>query len=238
MIRLILALLLIAHPAAAEGPATYDLLESGKALYSQGKEELIIRHFFKDRRDGFYVDLGCWQWETASTTLYLERHLGWSGLAIDALPHLRDAWVANRPRAKFLNYLVTDHSGTFEKFYAAGPLSSTEKGHVKEFTGTDSPAVREISVPTITMNELLEQNGVKKIDFLSIDIEESEPPALAGFDIERYKPELVGIEVSASVRDKIAAYFAAHNYERIDEYLKYDTVNWYYRPKRAPVAPR
>jgi hypothetical protein len=91
MIQVILAFLLVASPAGAADAVPADLLETGKALYSQGKEELIIRDFFKDRRDGVYVDLGCWQWETASTTLYLERHLGWSGLAIDALPHLREA---------------------------------------------------------------------------------------------------------------------------------------------------
>jgi hypothetical protein len=136
-----------------------------------------------------------------------------------------------------LNDLVTDHSGTVESFYAAGPLSSTEADHVKEFPGAEAADVREIKVPTITLNELLDKQGVKKIDFLSMDIEESEPPALAGFDIDRFKPSLVCIEVSPSVREKIHAYFIAHDYERIEAYLKHDTVNWYYRPKSTPPKP-
>ena len=66
-----------------------------------------------------------------------------------------------------------------------------------------------------------------------MDIEQAEPAALAGFDIERYRPELVCIEAGESVREAIAAYFDAHGYERIDAYLSYDPVNWYYRPRPA-----
>jgi hypothetical protein len=29
-----------------------------KSLYSQAYQEVLIRHFFKDKRDGFYVDVG------------------------------------------------------------------------------------------------------------------------------------------------------------------------------------
>ena len=61
-----------------------DILTKGEKLYSQMNEELIIRHFFDDRRDGFFLDVGAFDWKKASTTLYLERHLGWSGIAIDA----------------------------------------------------------------------------------------------------------------------------------------------------------
>lgn len=228
--------LVIFSQRSAFGEVPPDLLTTGKAVYSQGKEELIARHFFNDKKNGFYVDVGAWRWNVASTTAYLELNLGWSGLAIDALPHLAPDWAANRPKAKYLNYLVTDHSGTVESFFAAGPLSSTERDHVKEFAGAEEGDVREIKVPTITLNELLEKHAVTKIDFLSMDIEESEPAALAGFDIERFKPDLVCIEVSPSVRDKIVAYFATHGYERIDEYMKHDTVNWYYRPKAVPQA--
>jgi hypothetical protein len=68
-----------------------------------------------------------------------------------------------------------------------------------------------------------------------MDIEGHEPKALAGFDIERFRPELVCIEAPANP-EKIAAYFAQHGYVRIEEYLEYDAVNWYFTPVsgRAP----
>jgi hypothetical protein len=64
-----------------------------------------------------------------------------------------------------------------------------------------------------------------------MDIEGSEPTALAGFDIERFRPELVVIEAAPDNRAAIAAYFAAHGYERIDAYLEHDAFNWYFRPR-------
>jgi hypothetical protein len=64
-----------------------------------------------------------------------------------------------------------------------------------------------------------------------MDIEESEPPALAGFDIERFRPELVCIEASPSIQQALLDYFTKHGYERIDRYLEADSVNWYFQPR-------
>jgi len=220
------------------------ILTSGKRLYSQFDEELIIRHFFDDRRDGFFVDVGAYHWKKASTTYYLEEHLGWSGIAIDAQRQFADGYSKHRPRTKFFTYIVTDHSGTEESLFLAGPISSTKEGHLADVAhtyGSDDEAKRadalelgKTLVPTITLNELLDANGVSKIDFLSMDIEQGEPAALAGFDIERFRPELVCIEVLPFVRDRIADYFERHGYERIEKYIPYDEVNWYYTPKKHP----
>jgi FkbM family methyltransferase len=232
VLALLAGLLLPACQAEQRDEARDAILEEQK-LYSHGAEELIIRHFFNDRRGGFFVDVGAFHWENNSNTNYLEKHLDWSGIAIDALPFLAHGWQKFRPRTKFYNYIVTDHSGTVETLYAAGALSSIKEEHLDLFPGAEEKRERgapeSYEVATITLNELLE--GVEKIELLSMDIEEAEPEALAGFDIERFQPELVCIEAMVTVRDKIKAYFEAHGYERIDAYLKLDATNWYYRPR-------
>jgi len=203
----------------------------GKALYSQGNEELVIRHFFDDRRGGVFVDVGCSEWKANSTTYYLEKHLGWTGIGIDALPQYGKGFRENRPGTRFFSYLVTDHSGTMEIIYAAGPVSSTSSDWLKQFGVEDKVKAHPLKVPTITLNELLDQNGVSEIDLLSMDIEGGEADALAGFDIGRFQPELVCIERAHGDREEpVTSYFARNGYERIDEYLEVDPVNWYYRP--------
>jgi FkbM family methyltransferase len=172
-----------------------DILTKGEKLYSQNDEELIIRHFFDDRRDGFFLDVGAFDWKKASTTLYLERHLGWSDIAIDAQEKYAQGYEKNRPQTKFFTYLVTDHSGDFGTLYAAGPLSSVSKDNVKFFPEVKDFKPKPIQVATITLDDLLERNEIETIDFLSMDIEGAEPMALAGFDIERFRPALVCIEV-------------------------------------------
>ncbi len=208
-----------------------EILTKGQKLYSQGNEELVIRHFFNDRRDGVFLDVGAFHWKNYSTTLYLEERLGWSGIAIDAQAKYGQGYADNRPRTKFLSYLVSDHSDGVDDFYVSGAISSRSKEHIRKLSITKDHEPTRIEVPTITLNDLLERLGVQKIDLLSMDIEGSEPPALRGFDIERYRPELVCIEAVIGDDREVGPYFEEHGYERIDEYLKYDVVNWYYKPR-------
>lgn len=221
----------------AEEVPIEEFLEKEKTLYSQAKQELIIRHFFKDRRDGFFVDVGCFHWEQSSTTCYLERHLGWSGIAIDAQDKFAEGWKKHRPRSKFFAVAVTDKSGETITFYQTGTdskrnggTSSTELTNINKLKKRTEIDVREITVPTITLTDLLDREGVKAIDFLSMDINGAEPIALKGFDIQRFRPELVHVEASPHRQEALAAYFKRNGYKRIDEYLEYDRINWYFTP--------
>jgi len=57
----------------------------GDALYSQDDEETLIRAFFDDRRNGVFLDVGAGESGEEQHTYYLEKHLGWRGIAVDAL---------------------------------------------------------------------------------------------------------------------------------------------------------
>lgn len=242
------ALALVLRPRIAK-PATWSsvacraetdpfevLLKCGAKLYSQYDEELIIRHFFRDRRGGVFVDVGANHYERNSTTYYLEHHLGWSGVAIDALAEYGPDYKVYRPATRFFSYIVTDHSGTTETFYVLGNmhLMSTTSPEWAETYGRDD--YETVRVQTTTLNDLLSKVGLTKVDFVSMDIESGEPAALAGFDVERYRPDLVCIEVSEGVRARVTAYFEAHAYERIARYDNFDTINWYFRPKAPATA--
>jgi FkbM family methyltransferase len=205
-----------------------DILATEKKLYSLGKEELIIRDFFQDRTDGFFLDVGCAWPIKENNTYYLEKHLGWTGIAVDGLPDYARPW-RKRKGSKFFNYMVTDHSGTVESFYRG---EQTDISSIRpENENVPKAKYEEIKVPTITLTKLLEDNGVSKVDFLSMDIEGAEGLALAGFDIARFKPQLVCVEARAANRPKILEYFAAHGYEQIQRYLEHDQVNYYFTPK-------
>ena len=212
------------------------LAQCGQKLYSQNDEELVIRQFFLDRRGGVFVDVGSAHYRDYSTTYYLEHHLGWSGVAVDARPEYGPDYEKYRPATRFFSYLVTDHSGTMEPFYRVKNLylmSTASKEWAEAAGRPDSGPVEYETVqrPTITLDDLLARAGVARIDFLSMDIETGEPAALAGFDIGRFHPDLVCIEMTEQVGEKIAAFLAAHAYERIDDYVKYDRLNGYFRPR-------
>jgi hypothetical protein len=138
-----------------------------------------------------------------------------------------------RPRSNFFfAYAIADHDGDTITFYAHGGTSSVDKKAAELFGGNS----QAIQVPTITLSTLLDREGVRSIDFLSIDIEGAEPAALKGFDIKRFKPRLVCVEKEVGVEPSeknafLTEYFAESGYERIDKYLAVDKLNWYFTPK-------
>jgi len=213
-----------------------DILSTEANVYSQHGEEVVIRDFFQDRKNGFFLDVGCAWPLHYSNTYYLEKELGWSGIGVDAIADHARRWRNRRPHSKFFNFIVTDHSGGVESFYR------TERGELLGIS-TLTPGAgfgrkedwEEIQVRTITLTDLLDQNGVSKIDLLSMDIEGAELFALAGFDINRFEPELVVVEVHANARAPVQEYFSAHGYERIERYYPHDEYNYYFTPKRRQL---
>jgi FkbM family methyltransferase len=204
--------------------------------YSLLAEEVIIRDFFQDRRGGFFLDVGC-AWPTrANNTYYLERHLGWSGIGVDALADYAKGWAKMRPRSKFFSYLVTDRSGASGTFFKSPGLglSSTSREMASGSRFGTGMETTEIEVPMITLDDLLDREGVEKVDLVSMDIEGHEPKALAGFDIERFQPELLVIEGHSPA---VVRYLGQHGYHQILRYVAFDKVNRYYRHIPTP-APR
>lgn len=209
--------------------ARYLAAAYGPERYSQFAEEWIIRDFFQDKRGGVFVDVGANHYRDSSTTYYLEKNLGWSGVAIEPLARFEAEYKTYRPRTTFLPFFVADVSDAVAKLYVLDEhtvVSSSDKA----FTERTGANPRAIDVPTITLNDLLPKHGIEKIDLLSMDIELSEPKALAGFDIGRFRPALVCIEAHSEVRQQILDYFARHGYVIVGKYLPADEHNLYFMP--------
>jgi|GEM_PF-1728369 len=232
--RALLALVMVVtgpYPEAAGDEAgAKDILWTEKKLYSYRNEELIIRDFFQDRRDGVFVEIGCAWPIKNSNTYYLEKHLGWGGIGVDGLADFAAGWKESRPRSVFVNALVTARSDEPEKFYKVfGWSMSTAELDVAR----SLPVVAEIQVPGITLDDLLARQGVTDLDFLSIDVEGHQKAVLEGFDIERWKPKLVCIEDDGPLS---VAWFKQRGYEPIERYRLRDIVNWYFAPTEEARA--
>ncbi len=218
---------IIEYPAHPESQALKEKYGPHRNSYSE--EEWCIRDFFNDRRDGFFVDVGANDYKVTSNTYYLDTVLNWRGLAIEPQRQFEADYVKYRPRTKFLSFFVSDVSNQLAKLYVLKKNTLIASG-TRDFTEREGEKAKEVEVPTITLNDLLDSEGVKKIDFMSIDIELWEPKALAGFDVERFRPELVCIEAHPQVRQQIIDYFARHHYVVVGKYLRADVNNLYFTP--------
>jgi hypothetical protein len=201
----------------------------GPLQNSMNGEEWLIRDFFAGHRDGVFVDVGASDYRENSNTYYLETELGWSGLAIDPLIQFEADYAKWRPRTRFRPFFVSDISNEEAKVYVL-ESNTLATSLDKSFTERHGAGVREMTSATITLNDLLEKEGITAIDFMSIDIELAEPKALAGFDIERFRPRLVCIEAHPEVRQQILDYFMRHGYVVVGKYLRADIYNLYFTP--------
>lgn len=223
-------------PVQSARELAYFRNQYGPDHYTEREEEWMIRDFFRDRRDGVFVDVGANHYKNASKTYYLESKLGWSGIAIEPQREFEADYATFRPRTKFFPFFVSETSNETARLYIIkrSPLvSSSDEAFVKRFGTPDE--VRQ--VPTITLNDLLDAEGVTSIDFLSMDIELHEPSALEGFDIKRFKPSLVAVEGLLPVRQAILNYFARSGYVLLGRYMWVDLENLYFAPVDAAHAP-
>jgi len=215
---------------AADPAPAKDILWGESKRYSYANEEVIVRDFFQDRRDGFFVDVGCAWPIKNSNTYYLEKNLGWSGIGVDGLARYAEGWSKHRPRSRFFNFLVTERSDAEETFYRAvlWGLSTAERDVAERLK-----IAGELKVPGIRLDDLLERSGVTEVDFLSIDVEGHQQAVLAGFDVQRWRPELVCVEDDGPIT---IPWFRERGYAPIERYRARDVVNWYFAPAELAAA--
>jgi FkbM family methyltransferase len=191
-------------------------------------EELIARDFFNDRRNGTFLDVGANHYQRGNNTYFLETSLDWSGIAIEPLEEFRSGYVEHRPRTRFVAMFASDvPDSTVQLFVPKDTMSSSSDADSTVRNGKPGAAR---AVPTTTLTHVLDQAGLTHVDFVSLDIELAEPKALAGFDIDRFKPALVCIESHPKVRQQILDYFARHQYTVVGKYLRIDPQNLYFTP--------
>jgi FkbM family methyltransferase len=202
----------------------------GPGHHSEDLEEWIIRDVFRDRRGGVFVDVGANDYEQLSNTYYLETALGWSGVAVEPQKRFAAGYARFRPRTVFVPLFVSDVSNRTATLYVpkhADTVASSDRQFAESFEKDVTPT----PTTTSTLDDILDRLDIRKIDFLSMDIELAEPEALAGFSIERFAPELVCIEAHRGVRERILEYFRVHGYVLIGKYWRIDGDNfWFSRP--------
>lgn len=201
----------------------------GPSHYSFGFEEWMVRDYFQDRRDGVFLDVGASHYLRFNNTYFLEKSLGWSGVAIDALDEFAADYAAHRPKTRFVSMFASDVADASVRFFVADEnlVSSVSREHTARYGAPGQPR----QVPTTTLTAVLDEAGIDRIDFMSMDIELAEPRALAGFDIDRFRPALVCIESHPEVRQQIMDYFDAHGYVVVGKYLRVDPHNLYFAPR-------
>jgi FkbM family methyltransferase len=148
-------------------------------------------------------------------------------------------WKEKRPRSKFFSYLVSTTSGDNATFYKSEDTGISSV-HPHSADGTSfgpffgkTMQTEEIHVPTISLNDLLDHEGINSINLLSIDVEGHEMEVLAGFDLNRFSPDLIVIETWD--KEPVLQHLGRYGYHPIKRYAPLDKVNMYFTRMTEPI---
>ena len=164
-----------------------------KNSYSLNSVDLIIEYIFKNKKNGFYLDIGA-QHPISNNNTYLLFKKGWHGINIDLDKKNIDLFKIARPNDLNLNYALSDKIEETDLFYYhdSSPINTLSK-EVSNFQNAKIKEIKKIN--TNTLNNVLQNFKINNpIDYMNLDVEGFEEKVLSGFNIKKYKPLVISVE--------------------------------------------
>ena len=186
-------------------------------------EDLFVCKYFADLNNGFYVDIGCNQPKINSLTFLLYKK-GWRGMNFDISERCVKLYKFFRNKDFNLNISIGSKKKKENSyiFYDNCSMNTVDE-NFKKYTSKSvnkEPLIKEIQQKTL--NQILSENSIKTINYLNIDVEGNEMNVLKGFNLKKYKPNLVSIEIHDEncppVKNDIFNFFIKCNYSLVSIY--------------------
>lgn len=205
--------------------------------YSQYEQDKFLNEvLFKNKKNGVFVDIGANDGVTISNSYFFEKTLGWTGVCFEPLTEAFNKLKKNRSSIN-INGCASDknHLDTFYNVHGYGEMlsglkSQYDERHLERIKKTIEEYggyTNETEVQCFDVNDVLKKNGVKKVDFISVDTEGGELKILHAIDYELLKIKVVVVENNYSEPD-IFNFMKSKGYFRV-AYLSTDEV--YLHPK-------
>lgn len=164
-------------------------------IYSQCGQDTFVLDYFKNKKNGVFVDIGASNGISFSNTYELEKEYGWTGICFEPNPMAFEKLEKNRSCIKVMK-AVSNVIGV-EKFTIANLLSGLTKEydvrHVQRIDRTKQWK-EEIDVECVLLCDILEEYGIYSVDYLNMDTEGNEFKILKTIDFSKFNIELLTIE--------------------------------------------
>lgn len=163
------------------------------ATYSQWGEDRLVWDFFKRVGEGVFFEAGAHHPTSISQTYLLEQN-GWSGVLVEPSTDFAEEFARLRPRSQLFHYALGAPEEAGKELSFIIPQGLDAEARLAEPGEEVQPQDRQFTVAMRTMTQVLEEAGVKTLDYLSLDLEGYELNALCGMDFSRWQPKLILIE--------------------------------------------
>lgn len=191
-------------------------LPHAQVTFSQFGEDLFLRTYFQDKKDGFFVDIGAFHPYRFSNTHYL-RSLGWKGINIEPQPRNWAIFEKHCPNDINVNCAVSSKAGTMDLLVDGTVSRLLDSGEKVEG--------EQVRVLVETLESILDEKLPNKtrIDLLSIDCEGHDMEVLHSNCWKKYRPGLIMVE---DLERKIGTEFDSELSR-----LGYELISWYKNTK-------
>lgn len=168
---------------------------SNPMYYAQYGEDIILNTIF-NKPQGVCIEVGGFDGITGSNTLFFAK-LGWNCLIVEPMPDFCQK-IRKVRNCKIIEIAASDKAGNVEFHIATGveTLSTIENNaaHFERIKNISNQDIKKITVKTARLDDILLEQGISNIDFITIDVEGHEMSVLAGMDFEAIKPRIIIIE--------------------------------------------
>ena len=179
----------------------------GKISYSQEGEDIILSRAFREKRNGFYVDVGAHHPLRFSNT-YLFYKRGWRGINIDAMPVSITAFKKKRKFDINLELAIAKEPGEIDFFiFKEKAFNTCNESVAKQQISRNHQLESKTTVRCLPLYEVLNKHLPKNthIDFLTIDVEGSDLDVLESNNWDTYRPTYILAECLNTSIDNYAS---------------------------------
>lgn len=167
--------------------------------YSQDSEDVYLSEKIKNKKRGFYVDIGAHHPYRFSNTYWAYKN-GWRGINID--PNIDAIKLFEKERSDDINLNCGIASKSDEINYYMFSEGAFNTFDENEFKGLRQPE-KIVKVRVERLDFILKKYNVDHIDFMNIDVEGMEMDVLKSNDWDRFKPDFIAIEQKNLYLDEI-----------------------------------
>ncbi len=195
--------------------------------YGATGEDVLINKIFKNKIDGFFVDVGALHPVNGSLTYNLSKK-GWKGLNIDLLKENLILFNLFRKQDKNLNLAISKNKGIINAyiFERGSGVNTTNKNWADKWKKKIGKNYSILKIKKNSLNNVLLAHKIsKKFELLNIDVEGHEMEVLKGINLKNIRPKIITIEIHVEkteqiFKTQIYKLLKKNNYELISQYYQ------------------